>query len=387
MQILKNIRFLRIYAISLFFIPTIALVGSIFFHNYLVSFNYNTQYDYEFKENITGESVKFTCNKDNDYCTAIDRTLTKQKTLDQCYLNKIRVSIRDEKGSLYAIKNSNDTIPKTPFYSSEEFDLKLNGTQRNYILKNYNFVVDDVENNNKIIFKKFVISNQINEQCIRNFFEYRIYKIFPDLYEKYYAYLQTENRPPLGTANTVNPLIKGDTSISNIVKRFPIKYFFKPLIYLGSIIMIYYWFYNNRVLRTLKSTNKNFIFFKLGILSAIFLFLHTFFLGWTFENEILTKIRRTYIVFFILFEVLAQSFLLREIYSVKNKISQFANVSIIYLKMLFIILISSFTFIILIILINYNLDSKFDYILEWNYFLVLLIFYFLSFLLWKKPIK
>jgi hypothetical protein len=381
MQILKNIRFLRIYAISLFFIPTIALVGSIFFHNYLVSFNYATQYDYEFKENITGNSVKFICNKDNDYCVTPDILLFKrQKTLDQCYLNKIRISYLDEKGSLYNFKTSNDSIVKN-------YDSVINEADDNFILENYNFVVNDVENNNKIIFKKLVISNQINEKCIQNFFEYRIYKIFPNLYEKFYAYLQTENIPLLGTANTVNPFIKGETSISNIVKRFPIKYFFKPLIYLGSIIMICYWFYNNRVLRTLKSTNKNFIFFKLGILSAIFLFLHTFFLGWTFENEILTKIRRTYIVFFILFEVLAQGFLLREIYSVKNKISQFANVSIIYLKMLFIILISSFTFIILIILINYNLDSKIDYILEWNYFLLLLIFYFLSFLLWKKPIK
>ena len=29
-------------------------------------------------------------------------------------------------------------------------------------------------------------------------------------------------------------------------------------------------------------------------------------------------------------------------------------------------------------------NDKLDYILEWNYFLVLLFFYFLSFLMWKK---
>ena len=32
----------------------------------------------------------------------------------------------------------------------------------------------------------------------------------------------------------------------------------------------------------------------------------------------------------------------------------------------------------------YDLDSKVDYILEWNYFLILLFFYLLSFFMWKK---
>ena len=30
------------------------------------------------------------------------------------------------------------------------------------------------------------------------------------------------------------------------------------------------------------------------------------------------------------------------------------------------------------------LSAKVDYILEWNYFLILLIYYLLSFLIWKK---
>lgn len=356
MQILKNIRFLRVYAISLFLVPTVALIGSILIHNYLVSFNFNKERDYNLKKNLVGDAVKFLCNKDNDYCS--DALNKQQETLDKCYPYKINKSYVDEKGSLYNWQN----------------------------IKQYDVRVNEIEKNNKIIFKKVEISNQINEKCILNSFEYNIYRIFPKSYEKFWAYMVKENKPPLGTSTKINPLIKGDTSISNIVKRFPINYFFKPLIYLGSIIMICYWFYNNKVLRTLKNNDKNFIFFKLGVLSATFLFLHTFFLGWTFENEILTKVRRTYVVFFIFFEVLAQVFLLKEIYSIKDRISQFTSISIIYLKMIFVVSISLFTLIILIILIKYNLDSKVDYILEWNYFLVLLIFYFLSFLLWKKPL-
>jgi len=358
MQILKNIRFLRTYAISLFLVPTIALIGSIFFHNYLVSFNYNTEKDLEFKENLPGNSVKFLCTKDNNYCLALP--LKQQKTLAQCYPNKIIYSYLDEKGKVYDYNN----------------------------MIRYDFIVNEIENNNRIVFGKFELSNQINDECIINHFEYRIYKVFPNLYEKYFAYTQSETiRPPLGTTGKISPLLKGDTSISNIVKRFPINYFFKPLIYLGSIIMICYWLYYKKILNTLKRNNKNFIFFKLGILSAIFLFLHTFFLGWSFESEFLSKLRKTYVIFFIVCEILAQGFLMKEIYSIRNKISKYANIFIMYLKLIFVFSISLFTFAILLLLIKYNLDSKIDYILEWNYFLVLLIFYFLSFLFWKKPIK
>ena len=109
-----------------------------------------------------------------------------------------------------------------------------------------------------------------------------------------------------------------------------------------------------------------------------------FFLGWTFESEILTKLRRTYVVFFIFFEVAAQAFLIKKIFSVKNKIHKYLNITFVYLKAIFVIVIFSATLIILMILIKYNLEPKVDYILEWNYFLILLFFYFLSFLMWKK---
>ena len=148
--------------------------------------------------------------------------------------------------------------------------------------------------------------------------------------------------------------------------------------------MIFYWLYYNRILRNLLNTTSNYYFFKFGILSASFLLLHVFFLGWTFENEILTKLRRTLVIFFILFEVLAQTFLIKQIFFIKDKINNYLNLIVVYLKLIFVFLVCSSTIIILTILIFYDLDAKFDYILEWNYFLLLLIFYFLSFLMWKK---
>ena len=148
--------------------------------------------------------------------------------------------------------------------------------------------------------------------------------------------------------------------------------------------MISYWIYYNRVFKIFNNSSRNFYFFNFGILSAIFLLLHVFFLGWIFENEILTKLRRTFVVFFIFFEVLAQAFLIKKIFSLKNKMKNYLYSIVVYLKLLFVLLICLATVSILIILMIYDLSSKVDYILEWNYFLVLLFFYYLSFLMWKK---
>ena len=54
------------------------------------------------------------------------------------------------------------------------------------------------------------------------------------------------------------------------------------------------------------------------------------------------------------------------------------------LKIIFVSAIILCTVIILITLAIFDLDSKVDYILEWNYFLFLLIFYLLSSIMWKK---
>jgi len=148
--------------------------------------------------------------------------------------------------------------------------------------------------------------------------------------------------------------------------------------------MMFYWIYYNSIIKNLSNYKKNYFFSIFGILSAIFLFFHVLFLGWTFENEFLSKLRRTFIVFFIFFEILAQFFLIKKILSIRERFIKYFNSTIIFLKLVFVVMICSASILIISILIFYELSSKMDYILEWNYFLILLIFYFLSFLMWKK---
>ena len=148
--------------------------------------------------------------------------------------------------------------------------------------------------------------------------------------------------------------------------------------------MVFYWIYYNKIYNILTNNNKYCFFFIFGLLSAIFLLLHVIFLGWKFETDFLTRLRRLYVVFFILFELLAQSFLIRKLFLIKDSLKTLVNYKVIYLKLYFVLIVCSSTFIILVTLIFYDLGSKIDYILEWNYFVILLIFYLLSFLMWKK---
>ena len=104
------------------------------------------------------------------------------------------------------------------------------------------------------------------------------------------------------------------------------------------------------------------IFLIFGILSAIFLFLHVYFLGQKYEAEIFNEIRRSYIVFFILFEILAQAYLLKIIWKKRNDLKNYFYRSILISKLSFVIFVALSTFTILTILIFNNLSSKVDYI-------------------------
>ena len=345
----NSIRKLRIIALLLFITPAIALVGSLIVHNYLTSFKFNPDYNYNFENNLPGNSYSLLCNEENKYCE--EMKLEKFKKLNQCNLNAVSVYYTYEDGNIVEITNNEDI---------RAFDKK--------------------------IFIKYELTDKLNPFCILNSKSKTYYNLFPTFFEVIYE-IKINERTNLGTSYTVNPFIYGETSISNIVKRFPINYFFKPLLYISVIFMLLYWVYYNKIFKNLIKTTKNFYFFLFGVLSAAFLLLHVFFLGWTFESEFLTKLRRTFIVFFIFFEVLAQAFLIKKIFFIKDKIDNYLYSIIVYLKLFFVLAICLTTVSILIILMIVDLNPKVDYILEWNYFLVLLFFYYLSFLMWRKSIS
>ena len=92
--------------------------------------------------------------------------------------------------------------------------------------------------NKKPFMVRYTISDKLSRICILNSKAYNLYKIFPSFFE-YIA--SNKQNFSLGTSSSVNPLIYGETSISNIVKRYPVKFIFKPLMFLSVFLMILYW--------------------------------------------------------------------------------------------------------------------------------------------------
>ena len=147
--------------------------------------------------------------------------------------------------------------------------------------------------------------------------------------------------------------------------------------------MLLYWHSFNQVFKKIID-KKNNVYYYFGTASAIFLLIHVFFLGTTSDNEIIKTIRRLVLVLFLLFELLAQIFLSIKIFKNKKILTLYAYSKIVWTKIVFVAFVIFFSVIIILSLIIFDLPKSVDNILEWNYFMILLVFYLLSSLMWKK---
>ena len=147
--------------------------------------------------------------------------------------------------------------------------------------------------------------------------------------------------------------------------------------------MLIYWNTFNNFFNKVLNQNKNY-FFYFGMSSAIFLFFYVLFLGSEIDNEIFQKIRRLMPILYLLTKLIAIITLTRGLFLNSSKLSDYCNLNLIKAKILFVYIIITISVVMILILIFYDLSSQVAYILEWNYFLVLLFYYFLSSIMWKK---
>ena len=187
------------------------------------------------------------------------------------------------------------------------------------------------------------------------------------------------------------PYFDGGASISRTARPYPSWLIFKPAMFLTSFLLIKYWLKNRDIILTFSKDNKNLnkiVFF--GIASAVALTIHSIFLGIKFDNDFYKLFRRVIMLMFIIFEIVAQAYLVATLYSFKEKLNNYIN--IIYLK-LKIILISILIIVAVISIpiislpgdqfLTFNLKF-FKHALEWDYFLGVISFYLLTFMMWKR---
>ncbi len=183
--------------------------------------------------------------------------------------------------------------------------------------------------------------------------------------------------------NTI-PYIDGGTSISRAVRVFPTYLIFKPAMFLTSYLLIKYWLYTKEIILFFNKNHKNIkyiIFFGIG--SAILLTLHSIFLGIKFDNDLYKLFRRVVMLAFIIFEVVAQTYLVMTYYSFKNDLLKFINLNFLKIKLILV------SMLILVALISIPIvtmpGNKFlKHALEWDYFIGVISFYLLTFFMWKN---
>ena len=95
--------------------------------------------------------------------------------------------------------------------------------------------------------------------------------------------------------------------------------------FLTALLLYIYWKNNNQLINNLYSTNLNYKFKTFGILSAIFLVIHSIFLGVKFDFQIYKLFRRVVLLLFIIFEIIAQGILVYHFYKLKLKLENLIN--------------------------------------------------------------
>lgn len=179
------------------------------------------------------------------------------------------------------------------------------------------------------------------------------------------------------------PYLDGSLSISRASRTFPQYLIFKPAMITTAIILYYYWSNNNILVNNLKSTNINYKFKTFGILSAIFLAIHSIFLGIKFDIQIYKLLRRLVLLLFIIFEIIAQGILVYHFFKLKNELSEFINKKILILKAILVSVLATVAILSLPILLSKG-NTHFKHALEWNYFVGVILFYLFTKLLWKR---
>ena len=187
----------------------------------------------------------------------------------------------------------------------------------------------------------------------------------------------------IGRSKFSIPYLDGSLSISRASRTFPQYLIFKPAMITTSIILYYYWSYNNKLVNNFKSTNINYKFKTFGILSAVFLAIHSIFLGIKFDIQIYKLMRRVILLLFIIFEIVAQGILVYQFFKLKEKLSKLINKKILFLKAALVIVLATVAILSLPILINKG-NTHFKHALEWNYFVGVVLFYFLTRFLWRR---
>ena len=187
----------------------------------------------------------------------------------------------------------------------------------------------------------------------------------------------------IGRSSFSIPYLDGSLSISRASRAFPQYLIFKPSMILTAILLYYYWKNNNDLVNNLNTTSINYKFKTFGILSAIFLVIHSIFLGIKFDIQIYKLFRRVVLLLFIIFEIIAQGILVYHFFKIKNKLADLINRKVLFLKAILVLILSTVAILSLPMLLSKG-NTHFKHALEWNFFIGVILFYLFTRFFWRR---
>ena len=187
----------------------------------------------------------------------------------------------------------------------------------------------------------------------------------------------------IGRSGFSIPYLDGSLSISRASRTFPQYLVFKPAMIVTAITLYFYWKNNNSLINRYNYTNIDYKFKTFGILSAIFLAIHSIFLGIKFDIQIYKLMRRVVLLLFIIFELIAQGILVYHFFKIREKITNLINSKVLFLKTLLVSILTIVAILSLPILLDKG-NTHFKHALEWNYFVGVILFYLFTRFFWKR---
>ena len=370
---MTELKKIKIVSLSLFIISILGILGTLVVSNILVTYKISF-YNYPFK-NTNIEPI--ICNIKNNFCKDIEILFdSRSKKLEECRKETYEIDLyyppkcEDCKAKVITVTEFFDT-----FFTNNKFEGNLN----EIIYLRFNKAGG--ENN----WKKWT-----NSSCILNSKIHKYYLYFPSFFNLFTKIIdnfkKNKNYIP-GHSEGIMPYLYGESSISNIAKRFPTNYIFKTFMFLSSLMIFIYWRFYNKIINKITKQRKFNLFYLTGVFSSLLLFLHVLFLGSNSEFLYFEKIKRFILIFFILFEIFAQSNLVFNLYINKEKIKY--NINRFYLELKkYLIIFILITFVAgMYVFIFTDISSKFENIVEWNFFTLIIFFYLFSYFMWKKDLN
>ena len=187
----------------------------------------------------------------------------------------------------------------------------------------------------------------------------------------------------IGRSGFTIPYLDGSLSISRASRTYPQYLIFKPAMIVTAILLYYYWINNNLLINKYRSTNISYKFKTFGILSAIFLVIHSIFLGIKFDIQLYKLFRRVILLLFIIFEIIAQGILVFHLIKLKSQLLNLINNKILILKVILVTILATVAILSLPLLVSKG-NTHFKHALEWNYFVGVKLFYLFSRFFWKR---